>query len=100
MLFFSTLGWPGNPGAEAQTATRKIKTSVPPEYPELARRLNLKGVARVQVKVAPEGAVKEVRELGGNPVLLEALVRAVKKWKYEPAATESVIEVQFDFTGS
>lgn len=100
MIFFYTLGWPWNTGAEAQSATRKLKTSVPPEYPELARRLNLKGVARVQVKVAPEGAVKEVRELGGNPVLLDALIRAVKKWKYEPADKESVVEVQFDFTGS
>ncbi|HEV2991366.1 MAG TPA: energy transducer TonB [Candidatus Angelobacter sp.] len=99
MLFCGTLGWPWNFG-EAQQSARKLKTSVPPEYPELARRLNLKGVARVQVKVAPEGAVKEVRELGGNPVLLEALVRAVKKWKYEPSDKESVVEVQFDFTGS
>lgn len=100
MFFFHMLGLPLNRGAEAQSATRKLKTSVPPEYPELARRLNLKGVVRVQVKVAPEGAVKEVKELGGNPVLLDALVRAVKKWKYEPADKESVVEVQYDFTGA
>ncbi len=100
MLFFYMVGRPLNPVAEAQSASRKLKTSVPPEYPELARRLNLKGVVRVQVKVAPEGAVKEIKELGGNPVLLDALVRAVKKWKYEPADKESVVEVQYDFTGS
>lgn|GEM_PF-541080 len=98
-LFFCTSGWPWNIGAEAQ-ATRKVKTSVPPEYPELARRLNLKGVARVQLKVGPEGTVKDVRELGGNPVLLDALVKAVKKWKYEPADKETLVEVQFEFTGS
>jgi outer membrane biosynthesis protein TonB len=38
-----------------------------------------------------------VKELGGNPVLVEALTRAVKKWKYEPAKKESLIEVKFDF---
>ena len=67
----------------------RIVTQADPEYPELARRLNLKGIVRVQVTVAPGGAVKEVKELGGNPVLLDALIRAVRKWKYEPAEKES-----------
>lgn len=76
---------------------RKVKSSVPPEYPELARRLNIHGVARVEATITPEGTVKSVKELGGNPVLVEALVRAVKKWKYEPADQTSVIEIKFDF---
>ena len=77
--------------------TRKLISSVPPEYPELARRLNLRGTTRVQLTVAPDGRVVRVKELGGNPVLVEALSRAVKKWKYEPAKKESLIEVKFDF---
>lgn len=80
-----------------QEPTRKLKSSVPPEYPELARRLNLRGTARVSVTVAPDGRVTSAKELGGNPVLLDALIRAVKKWKYEPAAKETVIEVKFEF---
>lgn len=87
---------PSSRGADEQES-RKIKTKVLPEYPELARRLNLRGMARVQVTVAPEGAVKDVKELGGNPVLLDALVRAVKKWRYEPAGKESLVEVKYDF---
>jgi len=77
--------------------SRKIKSSTPPEYPELARRLKIRGVARVQATIAPDGSVTEVKELGGNPVLVEALMRAVKKWKYEPASSTSVIEVKFEF---
>jgi TonB family protein len=77
--------------------TRKIKSSVPPEYPELAKRLNIRGTARVQATIAKDGTVKEVKELGGNPVLVDALIRAVKKWKYELADSTSVIEVKFDF---
>ena len=76
---------------------RKVKSNPPPEYPELAKRLNLRGVARVQVTVTPEGNVKEVKEVGGNPVPVDALVRAVKKWKYEPADKTSVIEVRYEF---
>jgi len=86
-------------GAQAQE-TRRVKTKVDPEYPALARRLSLKGVVRVQVTIAAGGSVKEVKELGGNPVLLDALIRAVKKWKYEPADKDSTVEVKFDFTGS
>lgn len=82
---------------QSEESTRKLKSSVPPEYPELARRLNLRGIARVSVTVAPDGRVTNVRELGGNPVLVDALVRAVKKWKYEPAAKETVVEVKFEF---
>lgn len=91
---------PFHSGLKAQEISRKIKTKIDPEYPELARRLNLKGMARVQVTIAPGGAVKEVKEIGGNPVLLDALVRAVKKWKYEPGDKESVFEVKFFFDGS
>jgi TonB family protein len=83
--------------AGAQESVRKVKTSAPPEYPELAKRLNIRGLVRVEVTVAPDGTVKQVKELGGNPVLVESLVRAVKKWKYEPAAKESVFEVKFEF---
>jgi outer membrane biosynthesis protein TonB len=42
--------------------------------------------------------VTSAKELGGNPVLVEALLRAVKKWKYEPAAKETVMEVKFEFS--
>lgn len=79
------------------TDERRIKSGEPPEYPELARRLSLRGTARVQATVAPDGTVKQVKELGGNPVLVDALARAVKKWKYEPSDKTSMVEVKFDF---
>ena len=69
-------------------AGRKIKKRVAPEYPELAQKLRVRGSARVQFTVTPEGTVKEIRELGGHPLLLESLVRAVNKWKYEPSGKE------------
>jgi|SRR5205807_871598 len=103
LLLCNFLVFSASSAAQAQVEpqeTRKVKTKVDPEYPELARRLNLKGIARVRVTVAPGGAVKDVKEVGGNPVLLDALIRAVRKWKYEPADRESTFEVKFDFTGS
>jgi TonB family protein len=82
---------------QPQTNERKAKLSVPPEYPELARKMNIQGTARVLLTVAPEGKVVAVKELGGNPVLLAALVQAVRKWRYEAAPRESMIEVRFEF---
>jgi outer membrane biosynthesis protein TonB len=49
------------------------------------------------VTVSPEGSVKQVKEVGGNPVLLGAVVQAVKQWKYEPGPRESVMEVKAAF---
>ena len=83
---------------EANEGGRKIKTRVNPEYPDLAIRARITGTARVQMTVTPEGTIKDVKELGGSPVLLGALVRAVKQWKYEPATKETEVEVSAAFS--
>lgn len=77
--------------------SRKLKSGQPPEYPELARQMNIRGIARVMVTISAEGVVKEVKELGGHPLLIDALTRAVKRWKYEPSSKESSIEVKAEF---
>jgi TonB family protein len=81
----------------AQTSSRKLKTRIEPVYPELAKRNNISGSARVELLIMPDGKVKDVKVLGGNPVLVQAVVAAVVKWKYEPAAEESSVVVKFDF---
>lgn len=83
--------------ASAQTALRKVKNRVDPVYPELAKRNNISGSARVELLITTDGRVKDVKVLGGNPVLVQAVVTAVTKWKYEPAAEESSVVLKFDF---
>lgn len=83
--------------SQPQSNARKVKVSVPPEYPELARKMNIQGLARVLATVTPDGAVAGVKELGGNPILVDALVQAVRKWKYEATDHESQIEVRYEF---
>jgi TonB family protein len=85
-----------NTPASAQDS-RKVRLSVQPEYPELAKKNNIWGTARVQATIAPDGTVKDVKGLGGNPVLLQAVAEAVKKWKYEPAQAETIAILKFDF---
>src|SRR5262249_51648628 len=86
------------PQAQAQAQDgRKAKFSLQPTYPELARKNNIQGTARLQVVVAADGSIKDIKVLGGSPVLVQAAVDAVKKWKYETASAESTVILKFDF---
>ena|ERR1700757_448727 len=78
-------------------STRKAKSNPRPEYPELARKMKIEGMARVLLTVSSDGSVVKVKELGGNPVLVDALAQAARKWKYEPAEHESELEVRYEF---
>ena len=85
------------PASGQAELTRKVKTRVTPVYPELARRSNISGSVKVLVVVSSEGNVKNTRVVGGNPILVNAAVDAVKKWKFEPAKDESIGTVEFRF---
>ena len=78
-------------------AARVVERGVAPEYPEIAQRMSLKGTVQVQAVVKPDGTVREVKILGGHPVLVDAAVRAVMQWKYQPAAKETVEIVKVSF---
>jgi TonB family protein len=82
--------------AHAQDSGRKVKVSPQPDYPDLARKNKIQGFTRLQLAIAPDGSVKDIKVLGGNPVLVQASVEAVKKWKYE-AGPESTTVVKFEF---
>ncbi|HTU43331.1 MAG TPA: energy transducer TonB [Candidatus Aquilonibacter sp.] len=77
---------------------RRAKSKVEPVYPDLARKMNLSGVVKIAVVIAPNGTIKEAKILGGHPVLAGAALDAVKKWRYEPASVETsgVVDVKFD----
>jgi TonB family protein len=79
---------------------RKVKNKVSPLYPELARKMNLTGVVKLELIVAANGTVKDTKVIGGNPILVNAAVDAVKKWRFEPAAAESAGIIEFKFEPS
>lgn len=83
---------------EPPTQTRKIVNRIIPQYPDLARNMNVSGVVKLEAVVQPNGLVKNVAIKGGHPLLAQAAENAVRKWKWEPAAHESneLIEVHFD----
>ncbi len=75
---------------------RKPKEAVPPTYPEMAKSMHLAGTVKVQITITPKGEVKDAKVLGGHPLLADAAVRAIQKWRYEPGPEETKV-VQVDF---
>jgi TonB family protein len=59
--------------------------------------MSLEGVVKVELTIGQDGAIKDSKVLGGHPILVEAALNALRKWKYERARTESKIEVEFKF---
>jgi TonB family protein len=90
---------PANPAAAHAPLeeTRRVERTILPDYPQIAARMKLTGTAQVSALVKRDGTVKEVRILGGHPLLADALVRAVRQWKYEPGPKETLEIVKFSF---
>jgi len=88
------------PAQDSDTSqqVRKIVHKVAPVYPDLAMRLQISGVVKLRATIAPNGSVKSIEPVGGNPVLLQAAQEAVTNWKYAPALDETreLIELRFN----
>ena len=87
-----------SPAFADEDSGRKVKSKVAPAYPELAKRMNVTGVVKVEVVIAANGIVKSTKVIGGHPLLIEPSVDAVKKWKYEPASSDTTTTVEFRFS--
>ena len=79
------------------TAERRLLSSVEPIYPETLQRLGIGGIVRLALTVAPKGNVENVSLLGGNPILAESAILAVKRWIYAVGRSRSTIEVSVPF---
>ncbi len=76
---------------------RKVTTRVEPDYPETLKRLYIGGVVRVEVRIAPNGVVESTRLLGGNPILGQSAIKAIKQWRYAPASSKETLTVKLEF---
>jgi TonB family protein len=90
----------GAPALHAQTENnaRRIVYRIEPEYPAELKRIGIGGYVRVEATISPSGAVEDATIAGGNPILAEAAVKAVKKWKYAPLDTKTKAKLVFHFS--
>ena len=52
---------------------------------------------RLQLTIGPNGNVEAVELLGGNPILGEAAVAAVRQWVYNPSHSRTIEELSIPF---
>ena len=83
---------------EEGAAERKVVSRVEPKYPPTLERLYIGGVVRLQVEISANGTVENAQLLGGNPILGQAAIAAVKQWKYAPGShkTKQTERLEFD----
>ncbi|HXM91599.1 MAG TPA: energy transducer TonB, partial [Candidatus Dormibacteraeota bacterium] len=87
---------------DADDFRNRLTYSPHPVYPELAQRVGIQGVVKLQVRVLKDGRVEVVKVLQGEPALREAAITAVKQWRGKPAwingkEVEVVSTVTFNF---
>lgn len=79
------------------TTSRKVVKSVAAQYPSVLKRRGIGGTVRLRVLVSAGGTVKDVQVLGGNPILADCAVKAVKQWVFVAAEKEESVEIAVGF---
>ncbi len=62
----------------------RLTYSVDPAYPPLAREAHIWGTVVVEAVIDEHGNVVQARVVSGHPLLMDAALKAVLQWKYEP----------------
>lgn len=83
----------------AEAGKRKVRTRVTPEYPALAKQMNVTGKVKIEATVAADGHVVSTRVVGGSPLLVNSALEALRKWHFEPGPKETTEIVEFAFSG-
>jgi TonB family protein len=98
-LFASAAHVPKVGAQETSTdvAKRKVKTRVVPDFPVLAKQMNVTGKVKIEVTISPDGHVTSTKVVGGSPLLVGAALDALKKWRFEAAPKESTEIIEFNF---
>jgi protein TonB len=60
--------------------------SVNPDYPPLAKQTHIQGTVVVDAIIDEKGNVVQARAVSGHPLLIDAALKAVLQWKYEPTS--------------
>lgn len=75
---------------------------VNPAYPSQARQAHVEGTVVLDAVIGKDGSVRSVKVVSGHPLLTQAAVDAVKKWRYKPSylngeAVEAKTQVKIRF---
>jgi TonB family protein len=82
---------------EASEGSRQVLNRVDPQYPSMARQMNIQGSVKVEAVVAANGTVKSLAIKGGHPLLVQAAQNAIRLWKWEPYPRETAESIEIRF---
>jgi TonB family protein len=82
---------------DAPGSKRKVKIMGRPQYPDLAKKLNLTGVVKIEVTIGADGKVKRTHVVGGHPVLASEAEKAAMQTEFEPGPKETSEIIEFRF---
>jgi protein TonB len=73
-----------------------------PDYPPLARMARVQGTVRLEAVISTDGRIQDLRVLAGHPLLVNAALEAVARWRYQPTLlngepVEVVTEIHVNF---
>ncbi|MDE3180792.1 MAG: M56 family metallopeptidase [Acidobacteriota bacterium] len=74
--------------------------NVDPKYPEAAVKAKIQGTVVADVSIGRQGNVTNVRTLGGPEILDEAVITALKQWRFKPdplLPARTTVRVDFRF---
>lgn len=77
---------------------RKVVSKIVPVYPAMARSMNLAGTVKLSALVLANGTAKTIQVKGGNPLLAQAALNAVREWKWAKSDHDSTEQLEFRFT--
>jgi protein TonB len=87
--------------AGGRVSPPKLLRQVQPIYPQLARTAHIGGKVELTGVIGADGRVRELRVLGGHPLLTKAALDAVAQWIYEPTRLNGkIVEVITNITVS
>jgi TonB family protein len=75
----------GAPVSVSPSATDSyLLERVEPQYPEEARQQHIQGPVVLNALVGTDGAVRELKVVSGDPLLVKAAADAVRQWRFRP----------------
>jgi len=92
-----------NVGGDVQQAN--LIFQVVPIYPVAARNSHIQGMVILSAVIGRDGVIQELKVISGHPLLIQAALEAVKKWRYRPTTlngfpvqVETTIAVNFSLS--
>jgi TonB family protein len=87
----------GFSAAQEVNFTRKAVKMVAVPYPSILKSKGIGGTVKLRVLVKADGTVKDVQVVGGNPILADCSVKAVKQWVFAASEKEESIDLSVAF---